>query len=106
MSNLVDFLERMGRDPQLRHADAAQVELALESAQIEPALRAAMLSNDRRRLEDLLGAQANICCVVHAPGKDEPAPDDDEPAEGDEDDGKDETPQERRPGIRRAAGTH
>ena len=39
MSNVIDFLERLGKDAHLRHASDAQLEQALISAQIDPAIR-------------------------------------------------------------------
>jgi hypothetical protein len=81
MSNVIEFLDAMGRDAQLRHADAGTLAVALEQAQIDPALRAAVLSGDQQRLESLLGARTNVVCGF-APAQDddsqEKAPDDDE----------------------------
>lgn len=81
MSNVIEFLDAMGRNAQLRHADADTLAAALEQAQIDPALRAAVLSGDQQRLESLLGARTNVVCGF-APAQDdedqEKAPDDDE----------------------------
>jgi len=87
MSNVIDFLESLGQDAKLRHASRDEMERALLNAQIEPELRAAILDADQARLEALLGAQANVCCMIHAPEDDEDEPED-EPGndDGDEDD--------------------
>lgn len=66
MSNVIDFLERMGQDAELRHAAQGDVEKALVNAQIDPSLLEVMLDKDERRLEDLLGANKNLCCLIEA----------------------------------------
>jgi hypothetical protein len=73
MSNFMEFLEQMGQDAQLRYATNDELEQALTRAQIEPAVRAAVLAGDRRQLEMLLGATANTFCGVLVPEGDEDA---------------------------------
>lgn len=80
MSNVIEFLDAMARNAQLRHADAETLAAALEQAQIDPALREAVLSGDQRRLEALLGARTNVICGFA------PAQDDDEPEQAPDDD--------------------
>jgi len=99
MSNIVDFLERLGRDAQLRYAASAEVEEALLRAQIAPALRAALLAEDSRRLEALLGVKANVCCMVHVPDDDD---DDDEDEEDDDQDDSDDDQEDDKPTSRRS----
>ena len=86
MSHLIDFLEQMGQDADLRRASAKMMEEALRSAGIDPALRAAMLGGDRRVLEELLGAQPNICCTVHREDEEEEEEEPEEEEEEEEDD--------------------
>jgi hypothetical protein len=86
MSNVIDFLERLGQDAQLRYATNAEIEQALAGAQIDPAVRAAILGEDQLQLEALLGAATNVCCMVH-PAEEE---DDDLEEDDDEDDDDDE----------------
>ncbi len=74
MSDVIDFLERWGRDAQLRHATGAELTRALASAQIEPFLRKAILAADQRHLEFLLGTQPNVCCLIFVPKSDEELP--------------------------------
>jgi len=76
MSNVIDFLERMGQDAQLRHASQDEIELVLAGAKIDPELRVAILAGDQARLEIMLG-HVNVCCLVQ-PGKDD---DDEDPEE-------------------------
>jgi hypothetical protein len=91
VSNVIDFLHTLGQDADLRHASRQQLELALEAAGIDPALRAALLGTDQRKLENLLGANANVCAMI-APGKkeDDEEEDDFEDDEDDEDDDEDD----------------
>jgi hypothetical protein len=81
VSNVINFLEKIGQDAQLRHASTGEIELALNSAQIDPELRAAILSRNQKQLEVLLGARTNVVCGL-APAdedkEDSPAKDDDE----------------------------
>jgi hypothetical protein len=84
MGNVIDFLERLGQDAQLRYATGGEVDEALQQAQIDPAVRAAILADDRHQLEALLGAQPNVCCMVHVP-------DDEEDEDDDQDDSDDDT---------------
>lgn len=63
MSNVIDFLEKMGQDAQLRHASQDAVQLALANAQVEPELRAAILANDQKKLEALLGGNTVSCLL-------------------------------------------
>lgn len=75
MSNVVDFLEKMGRDAQLRHASSSDVELALTNTQIDSELPAAILAKDQLQLEVLLGC-VNVCCMLE-PSKEDEGEDDD-----------------------------
>ena len=70
MSNVIDFLQRLGQDAELRHAPRTALERALAEAGIDPALREALLGADQRKLESLLGADTNVCAMI-SPGKKE-----------------------------------
>ncbi|HEY4367072.1 MAG TPA: hypothetical protein VGN07_07520 [Steroidobacteraceae bacterium] len=89
MANVIDFLQRLGQDAQLRHAAGTQLEEALEQAEIDPAVRAAILADDRSQLEALLGATTNVCCLVR-PSEEEDDDEGDEDDDFDDDDGDDE----------------
>lgn len=87
MSNVIEFLEQMGRDAQLRSATGLEVEAALIRAGIEPSVRAALLGGNQPLLESLLGASHNICCMINVPEEEEESEEeDDEEDEDDEDD--------------------
>lgn len=80
MLNLIDFLERVGRDAKLRRgASQVDIELALAGALIEPGVRSAILAGDRTKLGSLLGEK--ILFSVQFPGKE-----DEEEDESDEQD--------------------
>jgi len=55
MSDIIEFLEKMGQDAQLRHASREDIAIALAGAPMEPQQRAAMLSGDEEQLRALLG---------------------------------------------------
>jgi hypothetical protein len=75
MSNVIDFLERLGQDAQLRDASQEELELVLACARIDSELQAAILAKDQERLEVLLGS-INVCCMVN-PGKEDDDEEDD-----------------------------
>jgi hypothetical protein len=77
MSNVISFLESVGKDAALRHAGKDEMKLALAQTEIEPQLQAAIASGDQARMEALLGAKTNVVCAI-MPGKEE----DDEGEEG------------------------
>jgi len=87
VSNVIDFLQRLGQDADLRHAPRTQLEQALAEAGIDPELRAALLGSDQSKLEELLGVNTNVCAMI-APGKKEEdeEEDDEDDFEDDEDD--------------------
>lgn len=77
MSDVIDFLERLGRDSSLRYATGARLDRAMTEARISPELWAALANYDQRLTERLLNTQSNVCCMVLAPESEE----DEEPTE-------------------------
>jgi hypothetical protein len=67
MSDVIDFLGRMGQDSQLRGASGAILERALNAATMSPPLRAALVSGNRVAIEAILEVESNVCCLIHAP---------------------------------------
>jgi hypothetical protein len=63
MSDVIDFLEKLGQDSALRHASLDGV---LARAQLSPEVRAALASGDPHALKTLLGS-GNVCCMIYAP---------------------------------------
>jgi hypothetical protein len=85
VSNLIDFLQRLGQGTELHHAPRTELALALAGAGIDPALRAALLGTGQRKLGILPGAQTNVCAIT-APNKKEEDEEDEDDFEDDEDD--------------------
>lgn len=82
MSSIIGFLERMGRDSQLRHAGEAELAQALQDAGIEPMLSSTVVCGDLATLEATLHVDRTLCCLIYAP-----LDDDKEEKEEREDDG-------------------
>lgn len=78
MSNIIGFLEQMGRDARLRHATGLELEAALTEAGVEPDLWPAVLGGDQRLLESVIGASYNICCLVNVPEEEEESEEEDD----------------------------
>jgi hypothetical protein len=91
MVDVIEFLETCGRDSHLRHADPAELTQALTQAAIDPFVRKAILAADQRHLEFLLGARANVCCLIYSPDEKE----DEEEEEREDEDGEDEQHEEK-----------
>jgi hypothetical protein len=73
MSVIIQLLEKMGQNSELRYADAEQ--LAKRMVDTDPALIAAVSAGDQQAIETLLGARTNVVCGVHPaqePEEDEP----------------------------------
>jgi hypothetical protein len=94
MSNVIDFLEQMGRDAQWRHATGEAMQAALIQAGIEPSVRSAILGEDRGLLESLVGANPNICCMVNHPQEEEEPREDEEEDEDEEKEPEEEEDEE------------
>jgi hypothetical protein len=90
VSNVIDFLQRLGQDADLRHAPRTELELALAEADIDPALREALLGADQRKLESLLGADTNVCAMISPGKKEDDEEEDEDDFEDDEDEDEDE----------------
>jgi hypothetical protein len=71
MADVIGLLERIGQDAQLRHAGRAEIESMLTSSGLDPALRDALVGNDTGSLRTLLGANTDMCCLIHAPDDDD-----------------------------------
>jgi hypothetical protein len=90
MSNVIQFLESLGRNPanDLSSADYAAAVAVLE---IDDSQRQALLDRDHVALNDLLGGRAKVYCLV-APAENEPQQDDQQ--ESDDDGQEKEEPQD------------
>jgi hypothetical protein len=83
MTDVIDFLERMGQDAQLRYGSQEEVEIALASAQIAPELQTAILAEDQQHLETLLGQE--VFCAMLFPGEEQEEDDTEETPSREED---------------------
>ena len=78
MSDVIDLLEKLGQDADLRYASKDAIAAALSNAGLEPRLQSAILNKDQRALEALLGSDTNVCCLIHSPDDDEDEDEDEE----------------------------
>ena len=82
MSNVVQFIERLGRDPKgLSIADYTASVAALD---IDEEQRRALLERDQDALSALLGGREKMMCVVwpaDEPGRQDDQPGDEQPVE-------------------------
>ncbi len=74
MTDVIDFLERIGQDAQLRHGSQDELELALSSTDLAPDLQSAILAKDQARLGTLLEQVPQ--CNVFFPSKEDEEQDD------------------------------
>jgi hypothetical protein len=100
MSDLIDFLERMGGDSQSRFATRPGLEEALTRAGIAPTVRSAVLAGDQLRLESLIGASHNVCNLVNLPDEEEEEEEGDEEKEDEEHEGDDDGADPETPATR------
>jgi hypothetical protein len=64
MSNLIEFLEHVGQDAQLRYATKEALESALVTAGLAADVCAAILADEHDRLAILVGAKKPVCCCL------------------------------------------
>ena len=67
MSDVIDFMERMGRDAQLSQASTDELAVVLSATDIAPELQSAVLAKDAQRLSKLVGT-APECVLLAPPG--------------------------------------
>lgn len=73
MSQIIGFLEEMGRNPVFGRIQDAGYMAAVGSLRVTPAERRALLARDHAALNDLLGGRQRMMCVVWQPSE-EPEP--------------------------------
>ena len=62
MSNIIGFLENVGRDAALRHASREQLLQAMQDGQLPAAQRTAVFSNSRAAIDEVLGTNETLYC--------------------------------------------
>lgn len=70
MTDVIDFLERLGQDATLRQAPLESALRGVGGTGLSVEVRAALVARDQRALETLLGTR-NVCCMVNAPVEEE-----------------------------------
>lgn len=83
MSNVIEFLDALARDP--RRADPEAY--AAAAATLEPSVRAALLARDPAAVARAVGVAPIVACMVVAPEREQPeeTPADDPPGQDDQD---------------------
>ena len=80
MTEIIDFLQKLGQDAQLRHAGYGEIRAALAAARIDKVAADAILAGDERTLAQYLAAPSEVCCLIFVPQRE----DDEEPQKEDE----------------------
>jgi len=70
MTDVIDFLERLGQDATLRRAPLERALDGVGGTGLSAEVRAALVSRDQKALEELLGSR-NVCCMINAPIEEE-----------------------------------
>lgn len=84
MSNAIRFLETLGQNPALSRIPSDQLQAMIESLELDPAQREAILQGDLSTLSRLVGGRAEMVGLIWEPGPEIPpgeAPDADTPDE-------------------------
>lgn len=81
MSNVIPFLEAMGRNPGMTRLSAADFAATVALLEIGDAERQSLLLRDHSSLNDLLGGRAKMVCMVWSPEEQPVRKDDDQPDE-------------------------
>ena len=88
MTEIIDFLQKLGQDARLRHAGYGEIRAALAAARIDKVAGDAILAGDERTLAQYLAAPSEICCLIFVPRREDEEPEkDDEAPEQDAPDG-------------------
>lgn len=85
MSDLIQFLERLGTDARLSHTTETDYLAAIEAASLDDAPKQALRSRDAGKLGELAGARLQMMCILFPAEGDENTKDD-QPDDGDQPD--------------------
>jgi hypothetical protein len=78
VSEIIDFLEKIGENAELRYANNERISRLMENT--DPALIEAVIRGDQQALESILGARSNVICGVHPADDPDQDDSDEEPA--------------------------
>ena len=67
MSDIIDFMERMGGDAQLSQASADELAEVLSASDLAPEMQSVVMEGNAAKLETLLGTKP-MCMLVAPPG--------------------------------------
>lgn len=67
MSNVIQFLESMGRNPNLTRLSATEYAMTVAALGIENAEKDALLARDESVLSNLLGGRGMMRCMIMVP---------------------------------------
>ena len=81
MLKVVALLEKFGQSSRLHALSGEQLIQELKSAGAPIEVQEAILQQRARQLEALIGANKNVCCLVHAPQDEEPQDEQPQPEE-------------------------
>jgi hypothetical protein len=84
--DVIDFLESMGQDAQLRYASSEEVAATLAGQPMDSKLRDVLLAKDAQGLGVMLGKEP-FCCYINPAKEDEGEDDKDEGEEDDKGEG-------------------
>ena len=95
MSNVIEFLERLGSNPTLAHGENAGYEAEVAALAVDDEVRQVLMSRDSGALGDLLGGRPQMLCMLFpAEGDDNKKDSEDEDTNSpDEDDQKESVSQ-------------
>ncbi|KFL36926.1 hypothetical protein [Arenimonas donghaensis] len=92
MSNVIEFLERLGSTPQPAAGDSIGYETEVASLAVDDEVRQALMSRDSGALGDLLGGRPKMLCMLFpAEGDDNQKDSEDEDSNSPDDDEKKES---------------
>jgi len=78
MSNVIQFLEAMGKTSAARFSDA-EYAAAIAALDVDDAQRQALLTRDHVAINDLLGGRAKLMMLTLFPADDDEKPQDEQP---------------------------
>jgi hypothetical protein len=84
MSNVVQFLEALARNP--KPLSAEDIAAVVADAALEPCVQKAVLAGDAASLNDAIGGRATMLCFIAPAENDEPQRDDDQQEDQPEED--------------------
>jgi len=80
VTEIIDFLQKLGQDAQLRHAGYGEIRAALAAARIDKVAADAILAGDERTLAQYLAAPSEVCCLIFVPRREDEEPEKDDEA--------------------------